>query len=137
MLPDQKSAEELMGQKPVNPIGSCFDTVAYQAVFAPDPPEDMRICHGIGVANMPGQEGAPIGHAWIEFTNCFGQKVAMDTTWGKYVFASVYREQIKISYCVEYTKHEFVQLWYEKDHSGPWDAKIKKVVYGKVQDDER
>lgn len=116
-------ASRLMGRKPINPIGNCFDNCALQAILMKNPPENLRICHGIGVANMPGQIGNAIGHAWLEWDG-----LVYDTTWGCIVYAKKYREDLKISFVVEYSRSQFLKLWKKHDYPGPWENKILRVI---------
>lgn len=119
---------ELMGKEPMNKIGSCFDTAAAHILFAGLPPE-ARLCHGLGVANAPGQEGSVMAHAWIEYFNDHHKlKLAFDTTWDVHGVADQYREQMKISYVVEYTREEALALYIKHDYPGPWDKKIRDVA---------
>lgn len=118
-----RKASEIMGRDPINPVGSCFDSSAFQAILGPNPPKDLRICHGIGIATMPGQEGLRIAHAWLEWAD-----VAMDTTWGIVVPRDLYRSHLKIELCVEYSREEFRARWTETNFPGPWDEKIIAVI---------
>lgn len=124
---DKNKAISLMGKEPENPIGSCFDSSAHQVAFGEDPPEDLRLCHGIGVANMPGQEGDTIIHAWVE-VDIKGRRAALDTTWGVCQEAKVYRKNLCLSYVVEYTRDELFKNWKEYNMPGPWDEKIRALA---------
>lgn len=75
-----QKAVEAMGRKPINPIGQCFETAIRQLLFAGDAPDDARLCHGLGIANMPGQEGKVMAHAWVEYDHPGHGRIAMDTT---------------------------------------------------------
>lgn len=121
-----------MGREPINPIGSCFDSSAHQLVYGGDEynPPGTYMCHGIGISNMPGEEGKQIGHAWLEY-RVEGGAIAIDTTWGLQAPAHQYRSLIKIAYAVEYTRDEFFQLWKQHGYSGPWDSRIKAITDGK------
>jgi hypothetical protein len=121
MKPDIAAASKMMGKQPINPFGQCFDAVGFQAVLGEDPPADLKICHGIGIANMPGQEGLEIAHAWLEWGGA-----AYDCIWGVRVPLSVARKDF--SYVVEYSRSEFLSLWLKHDFAGPWDAKIAAVI---------
>ena len=116
-----------MGHEPLNPIGQCFESAAHQFVYARNPPQTKMI-HAIVTTNFPGEEGQLAGHAWLECTNRNGQSVALDTTWGKFFLRDAYRENLNISYFVEYNLQQFVTLWRFNNMPGPWDAKIKAVV---------
>ena len=120
---DIREGVRRMGRKPVRPIGTCFDSVADWVAWRPNPPEDFRICHGIGISNFPGIEGKEIGHAWLEWSGR-----AFDTTWGLRLSAESYRRQLKLRYCVEYRRPEFIEHWLKHDFTGPWDPIISKVV---------
>lgn len=118
------------GKEPINPIGTCFDSTGHQILCVKPPPEvsNMKVCHGLGVANMPGQEGKAIAHAWIEFDHVDNNfRVAMDTTWGEFVSAEVYRKDLKMNYVVEYTPEEFVNMWRKHNYPGPWDYKLVEL----------
>lgn len=128
MNPHHQEAINKMGRKPINPIGQCFDSAAYQAVLGKDPPPDLRLCHGIGVANMPGQAGEPIAHAWVEIDFPDRGRAAFDTTWGLWQEAAAYRRGFQCSYVHEYTRGEALVLWAKHDMPGPWDPKIRAVV---------
>lgn len=123
-----KRAIELMkGRKPVNPVGECFETAIRQLLFAGDAPEDARLCHGIGTANMPGQEGLEMGHAWVECNRGL-IRVAFDTTWGMIQNAAVYRKRGDLRAIVEYTAGQARLLWEIYDMPGPWDPAIRAVT---------
>jgi len=110
-----------MGRKAINPIGQCFDSTAHQVLdWVLKKRVAGKVCHGIGVATMPGQEGNVIKHAWIE-ENGF----AYDTTWGVRVPADEYRAGLGLSYFVEYSIADFMLNWLMNDFPGPWDSKIE------------
>lgn len=119
-----------MGKEPMNPIGECFDSSAAQFLLGENP-DRCRLCHGIGVANMPGQEGREIGHAWLQFTLDDGREGVIDTTWGVVVEANHYRKNLKLKYVVEYNMEEARANWEKYDMPGPWDKKILKVIEGR------
>lgn len=125
---DYEKAVEKMGQEPANPIGECFESSMAQLAFGEEPPEGVVLCHGLGIANMPGQEGTVIGHAWLEWNDEDGQRVALDTTWFKAMYASHYRKNLQLSYIVEYTRAEAISLWKSHDYPGPWDLRIKEIT---------
>lgn len=116
----------MAGREPKNPIGSCFDTVAWQARHGENRPDNLLICHGLGVANLPGQQGHTMAHAWLEWGN-----TAFDTTWGVSMNRFKYRKEIQLKYLVQYTYDEFMCLWLEHNYPGPWDKKIKSVADNK------
>ena len=128
---DIEKASELMGgRKPINEVGTCFDS-SYLTFIHPTnssirQPGD-RLCHGIGVANMPGQEGNVMGHAWIEFDHQ-GRRAAYDSIWGVTTSAEKYRADLKLEYVREYTFEDAVVLGHLHDYSGPWDDKIKAIT---------
>ena len=121
----RKKAVEEMGHEPLNPIGQCFESAAYQVVIGGEEnnPPDVRLVHAIVTANFPGQEGLIVGHAWVE-----GDGIALDTTWGKNFPKDAYRKALKATNIVEYTMQEAHDMWAKEGHPGPWDEKIKAVV---------
>lgn len=124
-----REAVKAMGCEPVNPIGTCFDSTGITFIQDCSGPRksNERLCHGIGIANMPGQEGREMIHAWIEFDHR-EQRFAFDTTWGKAHPAEKYREDLRCNYVVEYTYEETLALWKKHDMPGPWDPKIVAVA---------
>lgn len=82
-------------------------------------PKHAVLCHGIGVANAPGQEGNTINHAWIELDG-----FAYDCVWHAKVPIKKYRADLKLSYVVEYTFSEVMDNWSKTDMPGPWDEKV-------------
>jgi hypothetical protein len=134
---DLERLKALAGGLPVNPIGSCFDAAAFQFVHTirevkagnPNAPRDAVMVHGIGVANMPGQEGELMGHAWLELNHPkTGQKLAMDCLWHEFVPRDQYHRDLKVRFCVKYKFDEFMQLWLEHDNPGPWNEKIRAIT---------
>ena len=125
-----KKAIELMGKKPMNPIGECFDS-SLHCLLNPELNQeiiklkDVKLCHGIGIANIPGQEGREMAHAWIEYTRENGKRAALDTTWGVATGADHYHKGIESNYVVEYTPEEALENW--KKGVAPWDKKIKQI----------
>lgn len=116
------------GRKPVNPIGQCFESAIRQACFAEYPEgAQVKLCHGIGVANLPGQEGCPMGHAWVEVI-IPGQRVALDTTWGVRRLAADYRRDMKLEFVLEYTPAAALTLWRLHDMPGPWHRRIREIT---------
>jgi hypothetical protein len=136
-----KKAIKLMGMEPINPIGECFES---STLCLLDPTlngeirnlKELKLCHGVGTANMPGIEGKKIAHGWIECTKEDGKRWAIDTTWGVGIPASIYRKQLKISYIIEYTPFEAFKLWIEKGVA-PWDKKLKKIINKNKNKNER
>ena len=129
MKPNIAKAIAGMGQEPLNPIGTCFDSAAHQMVHGEEPPPSLRMCHGIAVANMPGQEGLTIGHACVEcFDDTKGVVVAIDTTWGVVQSAAKYRADLKLSHVTEYDRETFIRMWTANGYPGPWDNNIKLIT---------
>lgn len=121
---------KLAGKEPVNPLGTCFDSVGNQLIEigVTHHVKNYKICHGIGTSNMLGQEGLAIAHAWIEYDLISkNRRIAMDTTWGDLVYADIYRKDLKIEHVVEYTAKEFLRKWVEFNYPGPWDYKIVEL----------
>ncbi|MBX4215579.1 hypothetical protein KW797_01375 [Candidatus Parcubacteria bacterium] len=111
---------------PPNPLGSCFDAAAHNLAMNLDE-ESLVMCHGLGVATWPGQEGKRIAHAWLEFDH-EGKRAALDCIWMVAQPADFYRNNLKADYVVEYTKDEFMRLWHEHNFPGPWDELLKKFT---------
>lgn len=124
--PGISKAIQIMGKEPINPLGSCFDSAAHQMIFGENKPDGLTLCHGIGISNMPGDNGNEMAHAWIEWPHPVG-RIAYDTTWGVATFAEKYRADLKLSYFVEYSLEEAWELWLAFDYPGPWDNKIAKI----------
>jgi hypothetical protein len=112
-----------MGREPINPIGKCFESTGHLALYDKAIPNNITICHGIGVATMPGEEGTLIKHAWIEDDKGW----AYDTTWGLKTKAADYKKKLKIRYMVRYKFREFVLLVHQHNNAGPFDEKIKAI----------
>lgn len=133
----EEAIRRMGGIKPINPIGLCFDSSAYQIVFGKMKLPNLKLCHGIGIANMPGQEGRLIAHAWLE---CFyppkNQRMALDTTWGVATPIEQYRRDLQIKKVISYTKEEALALWQRTDMPGPWDPEIQAVCDGKLTKEE-
>jgi hypothetical protein len=108
---------------PANPWGSCFDAAAHNLLANLDL-EGLVICHGVGIANKPGEEGLRIAHAWLEFDYPQG-KAAIDPIWLVAQPADHYRKNLKAELVVTYSKEEFISLWKKHDYPGPWDERIK------------
>lgn len=121
-----------MTAAPPNPWGSCFDAAAWILVGNGDL-ASARMCHGIGVANKPGEEGTPIAHAWIELDHPEHGRVAIDPIWLVAQPADRYRENLQVEYVVTYRRAEFLRLWAERGFPGPWDEKVFSLtVEGKA-----
>ena len=97
-------------------FGQCFDTAALAVVQFPT---GAILCHGLGIANLPEQKGRRIAHAWVEYNG-----EAYDTTWMVHQNRLIYRENLKLSYCVEYSQDKVWENWRRTDHPGPWDKQI-------------
>ncbi len=119
-----KAAIKKMGRKPVNPIGTCFDSAIKTLFFDHSLPLDTKLCHAIITTNMPEQEPKKSGHAWLEFDH-EGQRAALDTTWMLATTVDHYRSQLNIEYVVEYSKEEAYQNLVKTDQDNCWDEKIK------------
>lgn len=115
-----------MMEQPANPWGSCFDAAAHNALGNLDL-DGLTVCHGIGIANRPGQEGWKIAHAWLEFDHPDG-KAAIDPLWLVAQRADNYRSNLKVELVVEYSVANFLTLWTLHDFPGPWDDRIKKFT---------
>lgn len=115
----------LEGSKPKNPLGSCFDAAAWNLVLN-DGPEftEAIMCHGVGIANMPGQEGQKIAHAWIEIIHPNHGKVAIDPIWLIAQPASLYRGNLCAELVIEYKRSEFMDLWRAYNYPGPFDERV-------------
>lgn len=132
----KKAIKGMGGRKPLNPIGSCFDS-SLHLLLHPELNQniinlkDVKLCHGIGITNMPEQEGHKMAHAWLEYTHEDGVRVAIDTTWGVATQAEHYRKTLKLNYVIEYTPEKATKLW---ETPAPWDDKIRQVAF---KSDER
>lgn len=135
---DLERLRALAGGLPANPIGSCFDSTGFQFVNAikqisegvPNPPTELRAVHGIGIANMPGQEGLLMAHAWLEFRAPTGEALVLDCLWNTVVLREKYHSDFKVRFCVKYTFEEFMGLWTATDYPGPWHPKLLKLTEG-------
>lgn len=126
------------GRKPVNPIGTCFDSAAWAIVGRRDISANPVMCHGIGVTNIPGEEPVPMAHAWIEFTNRAGRRLALDTTWMIGQRAKKYRRSLQISLVIEYPFKQFCALWIKHNFPGPYDDRIRALTLeGKASNEKR
>lgn len=125
----------LNGRKPVNPFGSCFDSAAHILFMEPALADtDAVMCHGIGVANMPGQEGHLMAHAWIEFDHPKCARAALDPIWMIAQSADKYRKDMQMEFVITYTRDEFMKLWELHDYPGPYHPKIKaQTTEGKAK----
>jgi hypothetical protein len=122
------------GSEPINPIGQCFDSAFQQLVYGGEAmnPDGTVLCHGVCVANFPGQEGVIVGHAWLEF-NHDGEEGVIDTTWGKIIKKDNYYSQIQVLYKVTYTRDEAAEMNLIQGFSGPWDLQVKNAVESAIK----
>lgn len=117
------------GITPVNPLGTCFDATAFQAVGPQgsweNRPRDLRICHGIGKTSF----GKTRAHAWLEWRDQkLGLLIANDVIFQIFLPAKDYRINGRFHYVIEYTFDKFMELWTKHDYPGPWDRKIRKIT---------
>lgn len=119
-------AIQLMGTKPVNQPGMCFDAAAHQFVYGENP-DGIVMVHGTGITNMPGEEGRDMGHAWLEF-DYEGVRYAYDAIWGVARPVDKYRRDLQVGFTVTYELKEFVRIWTKKKYPGPWNDRILNVV---------
>lgn len=112
-----------MTASPPNPWGSCFDAAAWNLVRNDDW-GSPQMCHGIGIANKPGEEGTPIAHAWVELDHPEHGRIAIDPIWLIAQPVARYHETLQVSYVVRYGRAEFLRLWAERGFPGPWDEKV-------------
>lgn len=129
-----KRMVEIKGREPVNPVGSCFDSAAFQLVFSPTSRfTAVKLCHGIIKANAPGSENMEVPHAWIE-ANDAGQSVVLDPIWGEVIPRDHFYSTFKPYMVHTYSKGRVTTLWAMHDHPGPWHPKLiekMKVLNGK------
>lgn len=116
------SEPRIDGKMAPNPFGSCFDAAAHNFIGNMEV-ESMVMCHGIGIANYPGQEGQRICHAWIEFDHPQG-RAAMDPIWLMAQPVDIYRKNFQVELVVEYSKDDFIAKWKETGFPGPWDERV-------------
>lgn len=109
---------------PANPWGSCFDAAAWNLV-GNDDWGGPQMCHGVGTANKPGEEGRKIAHAWIELDHPEHGRIAIDPIWLVAQDAELYRKNLQVEHVVTYSREEFVRLWRQHNFPGPWDEKVK------------
>ncbi len=128
MTRSYEKACKAMQKTPVNPIGTCFDSVARNVLLNEELPESAIICHGIGLTNMPEETPEIMAHAWIEYIDEDGILLAADTTWDVVALAEDYRTKASLHYVKTYTPEEFMVNWDDFGFPGPWDNKILKVI---------
>lgn len=123
----QRIIKETYGIEPVNPMGTCFDSTCVQAFIwaKKENRTDFMVCHGVGTANAPGQEGGRIAHAWLEWNGD-----AYDTTWAAKTRACDYHEQLQLRGVVMYTWQEFEKMVLKYDFGGPWDEYVINALSG-------
>lgn len=115
-----------------NPFGSCFDSAAKLLLTWNRGKAVM--CHGVCIANKPGEEGETIAHAWLEFVHEDFKTYAVDPIFMVAQDRYEYRKNLKPSYIRQYKFKEFFELWTLHDYPGPWDPEIKKyTAEGKQQ----
>ena len=125
-----EKAIETIGKEPVYPIGKCFDNIIPALRDLKESKEffNIKICHGIGIANMPGQEGKSMAHAWLECQNEQGCIFALDVSWMVIQPAVFYKKELSVKYEVKYSIDEFLDMFFENNYPGPWDKKIQEVI---------
>lgn len=116
-----------MTNAPPNPWGSCFDAAAWNLV-GNDDWGCPRMCHGVGIANKPGEEGMPIAHAWIELDHPAHGRIAVDPIWLVAQSADHYRKNLQVEYVVVYSRAEFLRLWEQHGYPGPWDERVQSLT---------
>ena len=125
------------GLEPMNPIGQCFES-ALHAYYKTRQYElsgqikDLALVHGIGIANMPGQVGKTIAHAWITYfaSDDLETLRAFEPTWGVLTTHAKILQDLKVKYAKAY---DYEQIKYEitKNNNidiGPWDSKVLAVL---------
>jgi hypothetical protein len=80
------------------------------------------VCHGICIANAPGEEGITITNAWFEWDD-----ISYDTIMGYSYPAEFFRSKIQTSLVKRYSIKEFMRLWKKYDYPGPWDEKLIQI----------
>lgn len=114
----------IKGKEPLNPIGACFDTAAFQMVWGNNESfNSMRLCHAVVTASSPGQEGNEIVHAWIE-CKYRGKDAVLDTTWGEIIPKEEFYRLMKPRKVFSYTKSRTLTLWALNDYPGPWHPQL-------------
>lgn len=117
-----------------NPIGTCYECVAAHVLEWKKGhlPSSLRIIHGICVANVPGEEGTTITHAWFEWNGW-----AYDVIMGQKYDLELFRETTKVSRSYKYTVQKFMRQWKKFKYPGPWEEELIKIQkdLGKWDDD--
>ena len=139
----QEEYEEMVkikGREPLNPIGSCFDSAAFEVVFGQRGEgsefSSKKLVHGLIIANAPGQEGTLIAHAWVE-AKLKGEPVVLDTIWGEVYPKHRYYEATKPRCVKTFTRSKAFQLWAMKDHPGPWHPQHVEIQEGLIREREQ
>lgn len=132
----KEAVMKMEGRTPINPIGQCFESALFayyylrQAEIEGDVSE-VTLIHAEGVANMPGQAGKPIVHAWVRFRNkTITELVAFEPTWGIYTTHAKILTDLQVKYVKEYT-YEDIKHEITKDNNidiGPWDQHILSLA---------
>ena len=123
-LPNKKLSPQV--SVPGNPYGSCFDAAAHNLLANIDAVDGLTMCHGIGIANKPGEEGLTIAHAWLEFNHSECGRIAFDPIWLVAKDADHYRSSLQASLIITYTPKEFLSLWARHYYPGPYDERVLK-----------
>ena len=125
------------GLEPMNPIGQCFES-ALHAYYKTRQYElsgqikDLALVHGIGIANMPGQVGKTIAHAWITYfaSDDLETLRAFEPTWGVLTTHAKILTDLKVKYAKAYS-YEEIKSEITKNNNidiGPWDPKVLAVL---------
>ncbi len=116
---------KIKGREPLNPIGSCFDSSAFLVVLDQGITKftSVNLCHGLIVANIPGQEGREVPHAWVEAKEN-GQEIVLDAVWGEKIPKDEFYKITKPSMVHSYTKTKALQMWFQHDYPGPWHPRL-------------
>lgn len=133
-----------MTNKPINPKGTCFPSVARIMCFPTahpansgnfaigNFPSDLIACHGLLIGTDGKWIDKIIAHAWIEFKDkdgIFNGKkninIAYDPIWGTFSLVNWYYKHMKVQYVKKYNKEQFIKLLCDNSMvTGPWDKKI-------------
>lgn len=118
------------GKPPANPMGSCFDSAAHALVQMGDTQGviDIRVCHGIGISNVPGEPAEAISHAWIEVLTLRWGRIAIDAVWMLSQPAELYRSNLQVSLVKEYSRELFMKKWHETGYPGPWEDCLQALT---------
>lgn len=116
-----------MTPTPPNPWGSCFDATFHNFLSLSEE-STLIVCHGVGIATRPGQEGMRIAHAWLELFHPKHGKIAVDCIWLIAQPAELYRRNLKVEHVVEYGRDEYMELCRQHDFPGPWDPTVAQFT---------